>query len=447
VLEPEPEPEAELELKPTAELELEPAPERAPEPELEPEPEHEFELLPEPEPTLEPETGLEPEPPRAPEPAPVFEPAPVDVEEAAPQFWDMQDFTETPEESIPPAAGDEAGAISPPAVDEFSLDDFSEESAVFGGGGAEPPPAPALPVAPAPTAETAAQAGAGAGEFEEFLAEADFYFQQGLVDEAEFLYSKLLRLAPGHPGVTAQLRKLEEMRAPTPAGPTAADFVNLDEALDVAFGGEALEPSGAPPPPAPAGGGDFDAEASGFSDFLAGLGQELGAEIIPPPPESFASQKEEGLTEIFQEFQRSVKEQLGDEDYETHYNLGIAYKEMGLMDEAITELALAEKSPVRRLDAVSMIALCLREMGRFDEAAQRLRNGISLAVEGSEDQKGFLYDLAMLHEQAGRATEAQEALRRLMDIDPGYRDVAARVGAAPPPANTPPRKKPKVSYL
>ena len=151
--------------------------------------------------------------------------------------------------------------------------------------------------------------------------------------------------------------------------------------------------------------------------------------------------------EIFQEFQRSVKEQLGDEDFETHYNLGIAYKEMGLMEEAVAEFTLAEKSPTRRLNAVSMIALCLREMGRFDEAALKLRTGISLAVEGSEDQKGFLYDLATLHEQAGRAADAQDVLRRLLDIDPDYRDVAARLGAAPPAARTPPRKKSKVSYL
>jgi tetratricopeptide (TPR) repeat protein len=120
---------------------------------------------------------------------------------------------------------------------------------------------------------------------------------------------------------------------------------------------------------------------------------------------------------------------------------------MGLMEEGIAEFTLAEKSPTRRLNAVSMIALCLREMGRFDEAALRLRTGISLAVEGSEDQKGFLYDLATLHEQAGRAADAQDALRRLLDIDPGYRDVAARVRAATPGASTAPRKKSKVSYL
>jgi tetratricopeptide (TPR) repeat protein len=194
-----------------------------------------------------------------------------------------------------------------------------------------------------------------------------------------------------------------------------------------------------------------DARASDFSDFLDGLRQELTSPEAPAPPAPL--QGDEGLSEIFQEFQRSVKEQLGDEDFETHYNLGIAYKEMGLMDEAVAEFSLAEKSPVRRLNAVSMIALCLREGGRFDEAALKLRTGISLATEGSEEQKGFLYDLAALHEQAGRAADAQDALQRLFAIDPGYRDVASRVRPAPgaPPAgaaaSAPSRKKPKVSYL
>jgi tetratricopeptide (TPR) repeat protein len=282
-------------------------------------------------------------------------------------------------------------------------------------------------------------------EFEEFLAEADFYFQQGLFDEAEFLYSKLLRIVPGHPLVTMQLRKLEELRTPPPVVHVPADIVNLDEELDVAFGGENPAPP-APASPPPAQAPDAETEVLGFSNFLTGLRQELETQPAPEPPAP-PQTGEEGLTEIFQEFQRSVKEQLGDEDFETHYNLGIAYKEMGLMDEAVAEFTLAEKSPVRRLNAVSMIALCLREMGRFDEAALRLRTGISLAVEGSEDQKGFLYDLAALHEQAGRATEAHETLLRLLAIDPGYRDVAARLGAAPPATSSPPRKKSKVSYL
>ncbi len=354
------------------------------------------------------EAAVEPEPAPVPVPEPVPAPTQEPVpEDAASPYWGFEDFLETPAGTAPPAAAPVPQPPSEPSIEEFTFDDFVEESADEAAPRAEPPPpaptaTPESPVAAAASGEAAAPAGTGLGEFEEFLAEADFYLQQGLVDEAEFLYAKLERLAPGHPVVTEQLRKLEALRAPAPVVPGAADIVNLDAELN-----EATAP-------------------------------------LPAPPQQ---SEQEGLEEIFQEFQRSVKEQLGDEDFETHYNLGIAYKEMGLMDEAIAEFSLAEKNPDRRLNAVSMIALCLREMGRFDESALRLRTGIALAVEGSEDQKGFLYDLAALHQKAGRATEAQDVLRRLMAIDPGYRDVAARAGVPPPATSAAPRKKSKVSYL
>jgi tetratricopeptide (TPR) repeat protein len=372
---------------------------------------------------------------------PPVTPAPPAEDQSAPQFWGMEELLEPPPaaplaEGSPKGFGREPVAAAPPP----------------------PPPPPAPP--PAPPVP-----GVGAAELEEFLAEANFYFQQGLLDEAEFLYNKLQKLAPGHPEIAGQIRRLEVVRlqsmgaeAPAAAGagagaaPGAAESSSFDRELDLAFGpGEASAASVPEPPPAPPAQAEPTAASPGgdFSDFLSELRQELETQVPAPAP---PAREGEGLTEIFQEFQRSVKEQLGEEDYETHYNLGIAYKEMGLLEEALGEFSLAERSPVRRMDAVSMIALCLREMGRFDEAVRKLRQGISLSVEGSEEQKGFLYDLAALHQGAGRSVEALEALRRIHDIDPRYRDVAARLQAAPAPAPAsapapPPRRKPKVSYL
>ncbi len=113
----------------------------------------------------------------------------------------------------------------PPQLEEFSFDNFSEEAAAIVAPGAEPPPSGAAP-APPPLSVAPGEAGTpigtGLGELEEFLAEADFYFQQGLLDEAEFLYTKLLKLAPGHPVVTRQLRQLEEQRALSPTAPETA---------------------------------------------------------------------------------------------------------------------------------------------------------------------------------------------------------------------------------
>ena len=140
-------------------------------------------------------------------------------------------------------AAPEAQSISQPELEEFAFDNLGEESADFGAQGAEPspPPPPAASVPPPASVapgETGTPTGTGMDELEEFLAEADFYFQQGLVDEAEFIYTKLLKLAPGHPVVTRQLRKLEEKRALSPVVPEATADVELDEDYDR----EALRP-------------------------------------------------------------------------------------------------------------------------------------------------------------------------------------------------------------
>jgi tetratricopeptide (TPR) repeat protein len=434
------------------------------------------------------EVALAPEPPPVAETPPAEAPAPEESfapgepDASAPQFWGMEDMVETPV----PAAG--AAAEAPPSTpldlplgtEEFSLEGFGE-----GGGGIGAAATPAPPAEKISMPET----GTGTGEVDEFLAEANFYFQQGLLDEAEFLYNKLIKLAPGHPEIAGQLKRLGEVRSASlggglaeaglsddawgaalePAAPAAAEppagggTLDLDGDLDRAFGAAvpAAAPGAAPAEEPPLGelppdfGEAISAGAGDFSDFLSGLRQELSAEVTPA---AAPAAEPEGLTEIFQEFQRHVKDQLGEEDFETHYNLGIAYKEMGLMEEALGEFSLSERSPVRQVDSVSMIALCLREMGRTEEAVKKLEEGLVSAREGSEEQKGLLYDLGSAYEQVGREAEAQETYRRLVYLDPAYRDVSSRVNASPAPAATPeaapdtaaappPRKKPKVSFL
>ena len=471
VQEPVPEPGLEMELEP----ELAPAPE--PDPELEPAPEQGQEIIPEPvsksglesqvgpglvreqdleqEPEMEPASGLEPEFGIEPELQPELEPAlvaesaitPIEhtvempLEEGA-ALAPAQDFPV--ETAVAEPARADIAAEPGPGVEDFLEPRADVEPAEAG---PEPQPPDTLEEFDLEDFDSAAAVGGGLGEMS---AEADRHLQQSGVDEAGSPDNELLRQAPAHPEAVPELSAFDEMRAPAPAPSDAGALDSFEEEIDLALHGETAAPpfEAVPPPGAPSGPGP-GTEGTDLQDFLGELRQEFGGPAdfpLSPPPQ----QLEAGLAEIFQQFQRSVKERLGDEDFETHYNLGIAYKEMGLVDEAIAEFALAEKSQTRHLDAVSMIALCLREKGRLDEAALKLRTGISLAPEGGEEQKGFLYDLAAIHEQAGRAAEAREALERLLAIDPCYRDVAARVGTPqpePPSSIGHRRKKPKVSYL
>jgi tetratricopeptide (TPR) repeat protein len=284
--------------------------------------------------------------------------------------------------------------------------------------------------APSPVMEAGAAPATGLGEeLEEFLAEADFYFQQGLLDEAEFLYEKLSKLAPDSEEIAERLAKFREEKAAAEApkaaeGPILSDdgISSLESDLDRAL----REPE--PPPPGlkiTIGDDSGETRAEEFSDFLSDLREEL-KESVPPPQE--APVDDEGMSEIFQEFREGLKEQLGGEDFETHYNLGIAYKEMGLLQEALGEFELSEKSESRRLDSMSMMALCLVDMGKDDEAVSKLQEGLHLASEGSEEQKGFLYDLGDLYGRIGHQGESMELFDRLHQVDPSYRDVSQRLG-------------------
>ena len=272
-------------------------------------------------------------------------------------------------------------------------------------------------------------------ELEEFLAEADFYMQQGLTDEAEFLYQKLVKLAPDNAEIAERLNRLqggktgavEEAQEEEPLI-AKEEIEALESDLDRVLGVE-KEPASAGPPEDGArkltvADGEGSGDTSEFSDFLSDLKGELEDEEVPEPAPAAAD--EQSLSEIFQEFQEGLREQLGEEDFETHYNLGIAYKEMGLMQEALGEFRLSEKSQARQMDSISMIALCHKEMGSIDEAVGKLEEGLSLAVDGSDEQKGFRYDLGDILFQEGREEEAQEIFRLLYESFPDYRDVAER---------------------
>ena len=68
--------------------------------------------------------------------------------------------------------------------------------------------------------------------------------------------------------------------------------------------------------------------------------------------------------------------QLGKEEYETRYNLGIAYKEMGLVDEAIAEFQLAAKDEARLLECASMLGICFIEKGMPKLAVKWFEKGL-----------------------------------------------------------------------
>ncbi len=159
--------------------------------------------------------------------------------------------------------------------------------------------------------------------------------------------------------------------------------------------------------------------AGGFVDLGAEIQKEMSV-----PAEGAAL-----LDALLGEFQRGVRENLDVDDYETHYNLGIAYKEMDLFEEAIEEFRLAAKDPARRATCNGLMALCFLRKGQAEQAIAELTRALALPGLAPEEQHALRYDLATAYEEAGQEDRALEVLEGLVAQAPSFREAAGRVAA------------------
>jgi tetratricopeptide (TPR) repeat protein len=168
----------------------------------------------------------------------------------------------------------------------------------------------------------------------------------------------------------------------------------------------------------------------GGMDLGAELGELFGAQsaVDEPAPESASTELgDAGLADIFKEFKKGVDKQLGKEDYDTRYNLGIAYKEMGLIDEAIAEFQLAAKDEARLLECASMLGICFLEKGMPKLAMKWFERGLKAPGRTEEEYAALRYDLATAHEAAGDVDRALALFTDLYGQDANFRDVATKV--------------------
>ncbi|MEM7482599.1 MAG: tetratricopeptide repeat protein [Acidobacteriota bacterium] len=162
-----------------------------------------------------------------------------------------------------------------------------------------------------------------------------------------------------------------------------------------------------------------------FFDLAAEIEQELDAE--DSLTEAIETPAEPSLEEIVEGFKQGVAENLSPEDFDTHFNLGIAYREMGLLDEAIGEFQLASKDPGRLVECCSMLGLCFLEKGLPDLAVKWYRRGLESPTLAEEDRHGLLYDLGNLYLDAGDFEQAHEVFVDIYGVNSNYRDVVAKL--------------------
>ena len=186
--------------------------------------------------------------------------------------------------------------------------------------------------------------------------------------------------------------------------------------------------------------------------------EESAVKVVHTDEEIPASATESDLMDVFHKFKKDIiDEKLGEKDYETRYNLGIAYKEMGLLDDAIKEFQIAAKDPAltqgepeRTVQTSSMLALCYMEKKLYPLAIEELKKVIETMTPADDGYPGVKFDLAEAYEKNKEYDNALKLYAEIYAQDPKFKDVELKMENIKALISKETKGKPKkdrVSYL
>jgi len=140
--------------------------------------------------------------------------------------------------------------------------------------------------------------------------------------------------------------------------------------------------------------------------------------------------------DVFDEFKRGVEKQFGKEDYDTYYNLGIAYREMGLYDDAINALQTSVNDPKRRLDSFILLGVTHRDIGELEKSIDYFREALDTQGIQPDESIGLKYELALSCELAGEMDQAIPLYEEIYNQNSRFRDIAEKMSSIKRDADT-----------
>ncbi|HJT28828.1 MAG TPA: tetratricopeptide repeat protein [Pyrinomonadaceae bacterium] len=240
------------------------------------------------------------------------------------------------------------------------------------------------------------------------LESVDFYIAQGYSDIAVDTLEMLERQFGQHPEIQSRREKLTQREQ------------RVEEATVFEFGGVEEVAT-----PVPAETITFDADSAYAS--LVEEGNNVGA------AKPVATGIDAGLAELFEEFRAAEEGDEVREDYETHYNMGTAYKEMDLMDEAIQEFQTSASlvkpgdGTSRYLQCCNMLGHCFIHKGMPEAAVLWFKKGLQAPGHSEDEYQALRYELASAYEQLGDLKQAREFYTEVYGVDVSYREVAEKL--------------------
>ena len=165
---------------------------------------------------------------------------------------------------------------------------------------------------------------------------------------------------------------------------------------------------------------------------------DLGSLVAEPEPETKStrfivptsdpqSETDVDFSQMLDQFKSKVSEAIEKEDASSHYDLGLAFKDMGLLDEAIAEFQIAARAHDYRLRAIEVLGDCFLDKGDYRIALKVLSRALQVSGYTDEDLIGIFYMTGRAFESLGEDGAALEWYERVLGCDLHFKDVSQRV--------------------
>jgi tetratricopeptide (TPR) repeat protein len=298
-----------------------------------------------------------------------------------------------------------------------------------------------------------------------YLALAESLFRSGQLDKSRAVYGRVLELSPADARASSALRELGiDMDAPEavsvaaekapeqhvearqvtpePVAPEAqhvplaievertSSTLPIDEELFAALETALPEPprTSAPvPPQRPAMAPSGDESFVNLSDWLRDEEPPKSTRMVSAGEEE--PQEQQDFAEMLTKFKQGVTSNVDDTDHESHYDLGVAYKEMGLLDEAISEFQKALRGTEQRVRTYEALGQCFVEKRQYQIAMTILQRALNDAGASDDTLVGVLYLLGYASESLQKWEDAVGYYERVFTVDIQFRDVGDRLSA------------------
>ena len=254
---------------------------------------------------------------------------------------------------------------------------------------------------------------------EAYLALAGALLNAHQGEKARAVYQRVLDLAPDDIRAQAALESIEvEPPAPEPPPPTARKQSGR---------------AGATPSPSPVRTRSAEPQPSPGEGGFVNLGELLRNDDSPKSTRMIVNEEEPSgdeeadFADMLKKFKQGIAENVSQEDYQSHYDLGVAFKEMGLVDEAIAEFQKALKAPSNRLPTYEALGQCFIEKEQYGIASTVLARALGEGRYSDEEMIGVLYLCGRAAQALNHSEEALGYYQRVFVVDIEFRDVVDRI--------------------